>query len=301
MSFVEWDKELDRITRELDSLGKAHAASRPNADRPLVTRKLAIMQTQIDLDRQIAQIRKLVEKDHLVLPRERTLIHWGTVYVERVEKLVAQRIKQQNRHLWLKLIRTRLLGPDRKSDSEVDADDLVALAVRHTNLARNEKYLSDALKKLNAQRVELVAAYERLNIVEANNVASTSLFSRLGSSPEDAAKSPVLKALRFYLDSAKSPMASKNRQHQASAAAEAYSEGASGLIGMCRELIVGRRTGKTGVTPAKTAERFHQAMRQLDELEDDSRKAFERLRPKTPTTQPILMQKPAKQAKTVRN
>jgi hypothetical protein len=301
MSFVEWDKELDRIAGDLKSLSEMHAESRPSSDRPLVTRKLAIIQTQIDLERQIAQIRKLVERDHLVLPRERTLIHWATVYVERAEKLLAQRTKHQNRNLWLKLIRTRLLGPDRKADAEVDADDLVALAVRHTNLARNERYLREALTKLKAQQKDLVEQYEKLAVVEANNVASTSLFSRLGASPEDAAKSPVLKALQLFLDSAAAPLASRNRQYQADAASEAYQSATSGLLGMCRDLVLGRRRGDAQASPAKTADRFHHAMRQLDDLEAASRVAFERLRPKASKTAPILMQKAPKQAKTVRN
>ena len=112
MSLVDWDNELTVVSSELATIREAHTRTRMTGNKALVARKVAIIQMQINVERNFARIKKLVGRDLMLMPRERTLVHWSQVFLEHAEKFHALRSKLLTRGLWLKLIMTRAMGPE---------------------------------------------------------------------------------------------------------------------------------------------------------------------------------------------
>ena len=169
----------------------------------MVARKIAIIQRQMNVERSFERIRRLVGKETLLLPREKTMRHFSQIFLDHAEKFQTLRSKLLVRSLWLKLITARALGPEGEAliatETDLDPDDLVALAIRQDSLKKTEQYLADSLVKLRVRRKELMTRYEHLGVFESNQLASRTMASRLGLDAEDAVKSPAVKALGAYV------------------------------------------------------------------------------------------------------
>lgn len=297
MSLKEWDKELECVAREIKTVQAEHAKSRMNGNKALIVRKVAIIQTQLSFERSISLIKKLTERDYLLLPHEKTLVHFGTVYLDKVQKVFALRTNLLTKTLWVKLIKTRLTGPELTDSTHLDADDLVELSLRQANLTKTESYLAKTLVKLRRQRKQLVHDYEQLGIVDANRQASGTLYGRLGLTPEDALQSPELMALQSYLRRITTPLTAPKADRRHRLAQDKYAKETANLIGAARNFVLGAfKTPDTRPSP-RDLDRFQQAMRELGELEVETRRAFELIGEQLPEpARPILMQKSAKNA-----
>jgi hypothetical protein len=225
----------------------------------------------------------------MLLPRERTLLHWGGLYLEAASKLMALTSKLKTRQLWLRLISARLAGPGSTISRDIDADDLVTLAMRQASLAKTEGYLAEALTTLKRRKKDLTRRYESLSVVEENFMASGSLGTRLGASLEDAFASPTVRALGNYLRRITAPLVDAQAcKRLADSQARALGK-ADGLFGVCKNVVLARLADPQSKPEPRVHDKFQQAMRQLDELEAETRDAWDRIvSSQPPAARPLL-------------
>ncbi len=274
MSLTEWDDELAIVAKEIETVKAAHGKTRLQGNRGLIARKVSIIQSQLNVERNFAKLKKLLGREMMLLPRERTMMHWAEVFVDRAEKFHQLRSKLLTRGLWVKLIMTRALGESGKNVSELDADDLVALSIRQDNLSKTEKYLSESLAKLKERRKSLVTRYEQLGIADANRTASQSMASRLGRTPEDALRGPGVKALASYVRGAAAPLAAHSVEKKIIGMERRIERRTQGLFAIVKSVIFSRMENPAARPSSRAVDKFHDAMRQLDELEDETREAM---------------------------
>ncbi len=133
---ADWDNELAVVSKDLETLKAAHGKRKLTGAKALVARKVSIIQLTVHVDRNLERVRRLVEREVLLLPREKALVHGAKLYLERCQAFLRQRSDLLARGLWLKLIKTQLLGVGDKPGEAATADDLIALAVRQGTSAR---------------------------------------------------------------------------------------------------------------------------------------------------------------------
>lgn len=265
----DWDEELQLVAQEVASLREQHQRKRAAGMKPLVAKKVALVQAQLDLDSLFARIKRLATREnYTLLPREKTMLHFGKRLAERAEKLEQHAAKHRAKALWLDLIKSRLDG---------DADELVALAVRQANLVKTEKYLEDTLNKIRVRKKDLTKRYDQLGVAETNRVAGASLGARLGATPEKAMMSPHVRAIAELLRMTTAAVARPEAEERLRAADTRFGVKATGLLGICRSMVLSRlRDG--GVRPsARAAGKFELALQQLDDLEAETRRAFDEM------------------------
>ena len=297
---ADWDNELAVITKDLETLKTAHGKRKLTGAKALVARKVSIIQLTVQVERNLERLRRLVEREVLLLPREKALVHGARLYLERSQTFLKQRSDLLARGLWLKLIKTRLLGAGDRPGDAATADDLIALAVRQESLGKTERYLAETLVKLRQRRRDLIARYEALGVAEANRTASQTLRGRLGQSPDEALASPPMRALASYVKTATAPVSAPEADARVKDLGLKLGEKTDGLLQACRSLIVARLKDPGARPGGRTFDRFESTMQQLDELADETRRAYDQMVGQAPATaRPILVQKPKKGAKTV--
>lgn len=277
MSLADWDDELEAVSKEIATVHAAHGKARLTGQKALLAKKVAIIQKQIHVDRYLERIKKLTQRDFMLMPRERTLLHWGGIYLDAVTKLYSLSSRFKSRELWLKLINARIAGPGAASGRDIEADDLVTLAMRQSSLAKTEGYLAETLLKLKRRKKDLTRRYEALGIVEENLTASGSLGTRLGASPEDAFASPTVRALGTYVRRMTAPVVDApavKRLVDAQARALGKSDG---LFGLCKSVVLSRLSDPSARPEQRIHDKFQHAMQQLDELEAETRDAWDRI------------------------
>lgn len=294
----EWERELDAIRADIDAIRAAHSRSRLAGNKSLIARKIAIIQGQLQLERHIESLQQIAGRDHLLLPRERAMVHGAKQYVERLQNLVSIRTRILTRSLWLQLIKTRMMGDDGKAPGDIDADDLVALSIRLSSLKKTEQYLGDTLTRLRQRRRELTYNYDQLGVIDANRTAAQSFASRLGATSAEALRSPTLKALAHWLKTVAAPISARAAQERLSAMDVQGEEQAATGLDMARSLVTNRLHDPQAVMAPRHLETFQAAMAELDALEKQTRQAYDQILAHAPAASPpILVQKPSRQAK----
>lgn len=286
MSMDEWDQEIELVAREIGTVRVAHEKSKPAGNRSLIARKISIIQAQINLERTIERMRKIVSREYLLLPREKAMLHWGQIYIEKLTHRFAAQTKLMTRNLWLKLVATRLNGEGAEPTTEVDADELMSLAIRQQNLQKAELVLADKLVKLRQEKKALIQRYECLGIAEANRYAAGSLFGRLGANSSDALDSPTMKALALYFKQLTSlvredqdPDLKKTERTFGKKAARLITESSDMVIKAVQEQVnkpEPPHKAKVIVPPqGHVLNEYRLAMLELAELEAESKEAYE--------------------------
>jgi hypothetical protein len=279
----DWDDELDVVAGEIAHLRGAHGKTRLTGDKAIVAKRVAIVQAQIELDRSYERIRKLTQRDFMLLPRERALVHWASLYLEAATKVFALTTKIGTRNLWLRLVRTRLASPGTRDAAGEDLDheeqeDLASLAVRQANLAKTEGFLAEALARLRERKTTLTRRYHALGVVDANHAAGGSLGTRLGPTPADALRSPTVRALEDYFRLVTAPIHSRDAAHRWKEAERRAAKRADGLLGMCKTVVAQRlkepEKAPVSKPPSRVMDKFQAALEQLDALEAETRAAY---------------------------
>lgn len=282
MSLADWDDELQAVEREIAKVRETHSRARMTGQKALLAKKVAIIQNQIHVDRHLERIKKLTLRDFMLMPRERTMLHWGGLYLEAASKMFTLRNKVKARQLWLRLIKARVAGPETTRHGDIEGDDLVTLAMRQAHLAKTETYLAETLVKLKRRKKDLTSRYESLNIVEENRSASGSLGTRLGTSPEDAFASPTVKALETYVLRMTAPIVAPPAAKRFLDSQERAIGKSDGLFGLCKNVVLSRLNDPNAKPEQRVHDKFQFAMQQLDDLEAETREAWDRILGATP-------------------
>lgn len=299
MSLQDWDKELSVVAREIEHVTSLHGKARLSGNKSLLTRKVAIIQSQINLDRTLERIKKLTQREFMLLPRERALVHWGAMYLEAVAKQTALQTKHATKTLWLRLVRSRLVGPIGSTSTDLEQDDLVSIAVRQTNLAKTESFLAETLVSLRQKRKVLTRRYQSLGVVDANRTASGTLGVRLGSSPLDAMQSPTFRSIEAYFRLVTAPVNQASAAKHFEDVTKRASGKTDGLMGLCRSLVVARLKDPAAKPTSRVLDKFQLALEQLADLEAETREAYGQILGSTAVeSRPIQVQNLGGHAKT---
>jgi hypothetical protein len=284
----EWDKDLSRLRQEVHSLVLEVQKQHQTTDQSLILRKIAIIQSQLQTDRNLDHIRGLRAKGALLRPREMTLVHWGKVLADRLAALLQLKCDNLTRDLWLKLIQARMGASSHREAGNIDRDDLIHLALKKSQLAKTEKYLVRALKGIFARKHALNDRYIKLDIARQNRFAAGSMYSRLGINAEDAITSPQMKALRSYFWQILSPLdhskpqsgnerPSKARQRSSLAAFKGdYGEKSADLSNMAIDMVTDDLKSNSRSRNEEEVLRFQQNLNQLNGLKRDGQALIKR-------------------------
>ncbi len=284
MSMQDWDDELETITAEVHRLAAAQRdGSRAMGRRTLVARKVDAVQAQIKLDRALDRLRTLTQKDLLLLPRDKAVLHWGRIYTGKAAGHMELLGRVLTKNLWLKLVTLR-------SGELLDGDQLVGLSVRSANLGKTERYLRGALEAVTKQQRQLVATYHTLAVEKANREAAACMSGRLGLTWADAAASPVTNALTSFFmhltagtrgDAAARAFFEVHRRYEGKAHA---------LMNLCRNTVLNRGKNPGHKPHPKAMDKFAAAMRQLDDLEAGVKGAYQEIiRDQAPKARPRVV------------
>jgi hypothetical protein len=274
MSMLDWDNELASIAAEAQGLLASQRESRKEQRRALVALKVDAVQAQLKLENALERLKRFAQKDLLLLPREKAVLHFGRIYCERAAAHMDVLGKVLTKNLWLKLVTLR-------SGDVLDGDELVGLSVRQANLGKTERYLKGALAAVKKQQTELVATYHALAVEKQNREAAACMAARLGGGD------PISGALAAYFmrltAAARGDAAAKRffDLHQR------YEGKAKTLMGLCRNSVLKAQ----GPSP-KESEKLASAMRQLDELESGVKAAYQEIvQDQAPKARPTLIRK----------
>lgn len=282
MSLADWDLELDTVARELDAVLTARgktSGTRGRAMRAMTARRIKIVQAQLDSERTLDRLRKLEARELLLPAREKALLHGARLWLASAPKLEAERTRIAARSLWVRLVRARLAGEgDHRPLSELDADDLVALAVRHANLEKTERYLAETLTRVRARKQSLTERYRVVEIALTNKTAGVSLAGRWGKTLSEALQSPQARAIARLMRAALPPgrggTAALDDETAARLAARRVETQTRRLLGLCKSVVFRRLADPRADANDKLLERFASGLRRLDELEAESQSGW---------------------------
>lgn len=295
MSLDQLQIELDAIDAALTSVGKLALAGTHTSDRRMTLMKASIIKLQVQFDKAISVMKRTADKDHLLLPQERALLKTALRFAENAATLSDSQRHVATQELWLNLFKARFSAPGEGIDASFDLDGLVDLAVRQTNLSKTEKALTDNLMALQKRHAQVRAQFETLGISAANKLAASTFASRLGPTPEQAFRSPELKALEHLALDAFAPIGDgrANRYSKRLTTQKAkHISTTKTLLRGCRDTILnamknGDLVNEPGLPPLPKAtaaanSRFRQTLQDLDRLEAAAEKSCNELRQSLP-------------------
>lgn len=293
----DWDLELAAVQRDLARLDHYLSAAGSSSNQ-LTTHKVRLLQSHLRFERLCDQMHKILERDFLLVPREKAIVHWTKIYLEKVKVFYTLQQKSMTRGLWLKLLRARMMGGETTEKSlrqEPDSEDLVALALKHAQLQKTEQHLQVQLKILSARKNDLREQYYKLGVVEANNGAGRSFNTRVSRESESDGLESALQTLGRALVYAnwshgKDPLAQEFSDHL-----EMYANKAEETLSHCHQLTLARFSDGPHRTENHAEGELQRAVQQLDELDGRVEEAYQKLiaKPLLPM-RPILVQKSMK-------
>jgi hypothetical protein len=273
MSIKHWDHEIDDLHGQVRAAMISYRKSRATEDRPLMIKKMSIIQHQINIDMYMERIQRLTKQNDLLLPREKTLLHFARELVTRMAGYLDLINKLSTRRLWIKLISTRL-GTSTVSVDQLAPEDTVDLAVRHSELLKTEKLLEQSLIEMNQTQKSFIQRYKSLSVAKSNLFASNSAADLHGNSIEDAMADPSVKALNHFMAHATGPVRHQVGETKLAQTTQEYSAKTTNLMQNCRNLVLeGLRKPSSRPRPNRL-DRIKEDLKELEILESDTRKAF---------------------------
>lgn len=296
----DWDQEFAIIAREVNTLVTDHLKNRVSRNKGLVTRKMATIQSQLKIEKMLKRIRSFCEREFLLLPKEKALVHWSEVFLHRVENYYELKQKNLTRALWLKLIRTRISGPDKAAFTNFDNDDLITLSLRHAALLKTEKFLGDAIVRKRRQKKEAIARYQELTIAQENRTSAASMQSRLGSDLDHAMRNPIVTALGRALIELSASLHRETKKRQLTELELKYSRRTQSVMEICQKFAVNSHQDPDWNLPPRLMDRVGRTLRKLGELEEATRNSYnELLSGEFPAIHPKIVQNTQKKDRTI--
>ena len=296
----DWDEELIAIAREVHTLATEQAKQKSIHKNGLITRKMATIQSQLKIEKMISRIKAFCEREFLLLPKEKALLHWSKIFLENVEKYYELKQKNLTKSLWIRLIRTRIVGPDHTPFSNFDNDDLIALSIRHSNLAKTEKYLGEAIVKKRGQKKDAIKRYQQLTIAQENRYSATTMQGRLGINLEHALRNPVINSIGKAVLQSSASIHSDDRYKHANDLESKYSQRSASVLAICRKYAINTQSDPNWAPSDKVIGRVEKVMKNLNKLEQSTEATYkEIISANFPTSHPKIVHNSSKKDKTV--
>jgi len=276
MSLLEWDQEIETLREEIAAATSAHRRTRFAHNRNLIEKKITIIQKNINIDLYMEKIMSLVKRDNPLLPREKALLHFAGEFVDKIKEYMANSNKLSIRKMWVNLIQARVSGASGPGRS----DQIVALAVRHRDLHRTEKLLSQSLVELDGYKKHLDTKYKQLAIARSNYVASKTMTSNLGSNEKAALNAPEIKALSHYLKSITAPVHSLLDEEKIYAKHKEYTQKTNALLEDCKAAALEEFIAPDAPLVGLKKDQIERDLKELYSLEVESRSALLSTQPK---------------------
>jgi len=280
MTSNPWDGEIESLGDEIAALKNiTRRMTRPDKT-PLVSMKAAVLQSGINVSAAVDRLIAWAKRGYQLGPKEHTLVHWASVYAQRLHRLNEDRNRFWTRMLWVRLIQARIgdrnaaagrKGAVSRSGFAMDTDELVGLAVRYTTLAETEQQLDDALVALRERQSDLLSRYHRLGIADANRNASGSLQARLGIDFDDAMQSAPARALSGFVDQLSVPVHHDHGDDEWLAKVKTeFSANTQSVLEQCRGMVLSMFSGPVAADADKgnrSLKHLKDAIKKLEDLE----------------------------------
>ena len=296
----DWDDELASLAEEINILTTKHVKEGIKQNRGLIARKIATIQSQLKIDRTIKRLKSFCEREFLLLPREKALLHWSGIFTEKVEAYYTLKQENLTKNLWLKLIRTRVNGSEQSPFSNFDQDDLVSLSVRHANFAKTEKYLGELLIKKREQKRAAVQKYQELTVALANRGSANTLQGRLGTDLIHALKNPMLKTIGRAITHMASTLHNSEHLSERHSLNNQFQKKSDSVLAVCRKYVLAGKTDPSWTPSAKAMGRVEKVIAKLNSLEETSQNSLNTgISRNIPNAHPKFVHNPLKEAKTI--
>ena len=296
----DWDEELAALAEEVNTLTTKHLKERIKQNRGLIARKVATIQSQLKIDRTLKRLKSFCEREFLLLPREKALLHWSAIFTEKVEAYYALKQENLTKSLWLKLIRTRVNGSEQAPFSNFDQDDLVSLTVRHANFAKTEKYLGELLVKKREQKRTAIQKYQELTVAQINRSSANTLQGRLGTDLKHARKNPLVNSIGRAIVQATSTMHGNQQITERQAATTQMQKKSDSVLAVCRKYVLAGKTDPSWTPSAKAMGRVEKVIAKLNSLEVTTQSSLDQENSlNIPNAHPKFVHNPSKEAKTI--
>lgn len=297
MRLDEWQRELSSVARDLGRVAAYFGQSGRDVNQ-LAQRKVQLVQSQLRFERICDEMQKLLERNFLLVPQEKAILHWSRIYLEKVKTYCQMRQKMMTRGLWLKLLRARMLDGEPTEQlltREPDAEDLVTLALKHAQLQRTEHQLKSEMKALATQKAALHARYERLGILEANQMAAGSLQGLSDPGSEREKGSSPLSTLGIVLKKASWRRTEDAVSRDFWGQLGTYVRAAEETIGQCQRLTLANLRPEGQGVPKNDEGSLTVAIQRLTKLDQEVQRLYDKMMVlPLKALHPIVMQKSKK-------
>lgn len=298
-----WDQEMAMVLADLQRLTKSGYLLDYAQNRHLASQHQKLVKLNMDIDQHLDYLGRVLERPLTLGPREKAMVHWGRLYVEKARHFHQMRQKIFGKTLWIKLIRARLFGLElspKENQRDVDSEDLVALALKQNQLRKMEADLKTRLKKLDQVKQSLKNDYEHLAIRQANFLASRAYSSprqgRTFESPSPGGLALIGKALRREAAILSSTIDRQEMRHSL----HEFATKTEWLLGHCGGLATAGTSGTTPPGDTLAPHEFRKAVVELTHLEAKVEGLLAKDRAlEIPPMRPILVRNPPKTDKTM--
>ncbi len=296
-----WDVEARHLASEVQSLSLAAQALQQRADAGIPSHKLNLVKQQAQLFQALEKIKSIMIPPALLNLRLHSLLHWCQQYGQQLTDFYEAEVKLLGKRMWLGLVQVRVSGAHGSQGQGLTEDDLIDMAVRHSNLAKTEKYLSQQLIDLQARKQELQTQYREYELRYANREAAQSLYGSFGQNSREALDHPVMHGLSRLMQQLTWPFRLSSSENKNLQRVQRKILGqADDLMHQCRDGIL-----QTMHSPHRNAggtyrQKAHSSINEIERLKTDflhqSTVAAQRA---APPARPILMKSKSNQARTL--
>ena len=296
----DWDEELTLLAAEVNTLTNKHLKERIKQNRGLIARKVATIQSQLKIDKTLRRLKSFCEREFLLLPREKALLHWSGIFTETVEKYYVLKQENLTKNLWLKLIRTRVNGSEQSPFSNFDQDDLVSLSVRHANFAKTEKYLGELLVKKREQKRAAIQRYQELTVAQINKSSANTLQGRLGTDLKHALKNPLVNSIGRSIMQRTTKIHADGTISEREALNNKFKKNSDSVLAVCRKYVLAGNSDPSWTPSAKAMGRVEKVIAKLNSLEVTTQASQDQGNSlNIPNAHPKFVHNPSKEAKTI--
>lgn len=296
----DWDEELAVIAKEVHMVTSDQMRAKISRNKGLIARKMATIQSQIKIEKMLRRIKGFCEREFLLLPKEKALLHWSKTLHEKIGQYYALKQKNMTKSLWINLIRTRIVGPLQSTTVSFDSDDLLTLSIRHANLLKTEKLLGETLVKKGAHRKDAISRYEQLAIAHANRQSATTMQARLGTNLSHALRNPVMQSIGRSVVQLSASIHNPVHQNQTQTLENRLHRRSSSVLDFCRSYTISSKNDPHWQPSPKVMGRAENAVKKLNDLERTIQDSLSEINPaNVPLSRPKFVHNPSKKDKTV--
>jgi len=201
MNSNHWDAEAESIMNDLEKAENYLFSKSGESYKIQAKLKSKIRKYQNIININFEKMIYLANPNVFLRPQEKTLLHWGGEFSEKVQIYCRELNKKIVLDMWGRLIQGRI-SRESSGSSPVfytESNRISHLKTQRRKNVEAEKDVELKLATLSSEKIQLTKRYNDLVLTRANRDASGCLQEPLGGSLEQALLHPALEALERLL------------------------------------------------------------------------------------------------------